>query len=221
MACNSTIPERWLPAVGIPDYLVSDLGRVKSLSRKVAAGHRGGFKILPETVLRAFVCKSTGYPCVTIRRKKTPVHRLVAEAFLGAPPYPKAHVNHIDSNKTNNALPNLEWVTPLENQRHSWRTTSRVGPSLGLFNSEHPTSIPVVATCLTTGTETRYDAAMAAVRVGFDSSSISRCCAGLLRSHKGHAWRYADGYTGRTQDRSSSRFALQNGVQFRDPKRPA
>ena len=51
--------------------------------------------------------------------KKYSVHRMVAIAFL--PNYNKLriHVNHIDGNKHNNVLTNLEWCTPSENKFHS------------------------------------------------------------------------------------------------------
>ncbi|CAE7210093.1 yosQ, partial [Symbiodinium necroappetens] len=49
------------------------------------------------------------------------VHRLVATAFLGPPPDPTCwQVNHIDGNPANNFVANLQYVTPAENQRHSW-----------------------------------------------------------------------------------------------------
>ena len=43
-------------------------------------------------------------------------HRLVALAFLGPSPFPRAHVAHYDGDKTNNHVPNLRWATPAENE---------------------------------------------------------------------------------------------------------
>lgn len=71
---------------------------------------------------------SSGYPYVNLSRygKQTPlrIHRLVAMAFLGAPADDGMEVNHKDADRTNNHLANLEWVTHLENVRHSIRLRS-------------------------------------------------------------------------------------------------
>lgn len=54
--------------------------------------------------------------------KKIKVHRLVAKLFIGEPPEGKPLINHIDGNKQNNAVSNLEWCDYTENNSHARRT---------------------------------------------------------------------------------------------------
>jgi hypothetical protein len=62
-----------------------------------------------------------GYRCLCLNGKKYREHRLIAEKFIPNPDN-KPHINHIDGNKSNNSIDNLEWVTPSENQLHSYKT---------------------------------------------------------------------------------------------------
>lgn len=92
-------------------YQVSNLGRVKSLNYN---------KEKTSKVLRTK--KARGYDRVCLCRKGyhkyISVHRVVAMMFVPNPDN-KPEVNHIDGNKSNNTVNNLEWVTSRENTRHS------------------------------------------------------------------------------------------------------
>ena len=105
--------EEWRSAPGYEGlYEVSDRGSIRSLPRKCfACGREGsGFKVLKVRVMR-------GYHLAKLKSKNVRVHRLVAAAFIDNPQN-KPLVNHKDSNRLNNRVSNLEWVTHTENMRH-------------------------------------------------------------------------------------------------------
>lgn len=104
-------------------YQISNLGNVKSLKRLIADKRRSYWS--KERILKGGVTstkKMQGYKFVVLsKNKKTRsfyVHRLVASAFISNKKN-KTQVNHIDGNKLNNNVDNLEWCTPLENTAHA------------------------------------------------------------------------------------------------------
>lgn len=102
--------EIWKEYPANTGYLVSSLGRVKTKTR---ISNRG--RILKGLTLKQQI-NSHGYLAVKIVRSKRVVHQLVAETFLGHKPCGfKLVVNHIDFNKKNNRVDNLEIVTTREN----------------------------------------------------------------------------------------------------------
>jgi hypothetical protein len=98
--------EEFYPIVGNEDTLISRSGQVISRYGK----H-----------LKHMKCNGTGYLRVKIRGKRKNIHRLLAIMFIPNPNnYPM--VNHIDGNKVNNSLDNLEWCTGDQNMKHAQRT---------------------------------------------------------------------------------------------------
>lgn len=110
--------EEWKDIKGYEGlYQVSDLGRVKSLKRKVKIYN--GTRIVKERILKP--CMGThGYSMVSLsindKKKTFKVHKLVALAFLNHKPSGhKIVIDHIDSNKNNNSLDNLQLISNREN----------------------------------------------------------------------------------------------------------
>lgn len=116
--------ENWKPIPGYEGYYeASDYGRVRSVERIVASSCRnGGQRFRPAKVLR-LKRRSNGYLSVSLSRdgviKDALVHRLVAETFLGKPTSDQKVVNHLNLNKTDNRVLNLEWCSQGDNNRHS------------------------------------------------------------------------------------------------------
>ncbi|MCM3314862.1 NUMOD4 motif-containing HNH endonuclease [Psychrobacillus sp. MER TA 17] len=109
--------EEWRKIEGFPNYSVSNLGGIRNDKFN--------------RVLNPF--DAGGYEHVSLwadnKRSDKKVHRLVAIAFLENREN-KLEVNHIDGDKKNNSVSNLEWATRLENMRHAKITGLRDGINL-------------------------------------------------------------------------------------------
>ena len=113
------VKELWKPLLEYKGIEVSSIGRIKKAANKRRK----------ERILTEFPKDRDGYYRCSVQKldgvwTSQPVHRLVAKAFIDNPDN-KESVNHLDGNRTNNRVENLEWVTPKENVIHSFKYGAR------------------------------------------------------------------------------------------------
>ena len=178
--------EEWRPIDGLCGrYLVSSCGRVLALPNcqhnapifKKQTKNRLGYMRISLTVAKR-------------KQKMFSVHRLVAEAFI---PNPKGfqQVNHIDEDKTNNHITNLEWVTASQNCNHGTRKERIRSKQL---NNIHPRA--VVQKTLDGEVVAVYPSGREVERASarkFKRTGIVECLRGRCKNAYGFIWEYADG----------------------------
>lgn len=128
--CKYNTKEVWKDVEGFEGrYQVSNFGRVKSLDREIT-NLVGRTYSVKGVVLRQTLRNGYQRVILSLDGKAThvSVHRLVALAFV-ANPENKEYVHHINSDKMNNHMDNLEWVTPLENSRDARRNNLYISGS--------------------------------------------------------------------------------------------
>ena len=96
---------RWININDHPNYEVSNDGQV----RNKRTGH----------ILKPLLNRENGYARVSLNGQRCYIHRLVAQAFYDNS-RTDMDVNHIDGNKLNNNIANLEWSTRKENVKHAY-----------------------------------------------------------------------------------------------------
>jgi len=120
--------EEWKDIQGYEGiYQVNNIGRIRSIERKVFVNgywrNKSAYRNIPEKILGQSI-NNRGYArvCFTGGKKEITkqIHRLVALAFIPQITG-KLYINHIDGNKLNNKVENLEWCTNKENRDHAVR----------------------------------------------------------------------------------------------------
>lgn len=173
--------EEWRDIAGYEGlYMVSNLGRVKSLNYN-RTGQEGILKARNDSYgyLQAHLYKDG-------KDKGCAIHRLVAKAFL---PNPENYneINHKDENKENNCVQNLEWCSRKYNVNYGTRNKRSAEKHIN-----HPRrSKPVIAINKVSGLILEYTSVSEASRVtGVDQSSITKCCKGKRKSAGGYYWHF-------------------------------
>ena len=112
------------------------------------------------------------------------VHRLIAETFLPNPEN-KPEVNHIDEDKTNNRVENLEWKNHRDNCNHGTRN-ERIGKT----STNGKLSKKVLQLSLSGELIREWESTQECGRNGFNQGAVAACCRGEQKTHKGFRFMY-------------------------------
>ncbi len=157
-------------------YQISNLGRLRSLPRKVDNLLGGRFQ--PEIKLKTWI-KNNGYESIKLYKNGVPkhflIHRLVASAFIPNTDN-KSCVNHINGIRGDNRQVNLEWCTYSENSFHTYKN--------GYISKRRKRVV-----CVDTG-EVFSHPQSAADWVKGNKSGVYDCCSGRQNTYKGYKFEY-------------------------------
>lgn len=172
--------EEWRPIKGYEGiYEVSNLGNIRSLDRYMYSKRWNGNRLIKGHILKP-TKSHNGYLRIELtdkedERKKHPVHRLVAQAFIDNPNN-LPQINHKDEIRDNNNADNLEWCDAKYNVNY------------GHCIEKH--FVKVNQYTLDGVFIKTYNSLTEASKEGFNLSCISNCINNRLNSHKGYLWRY-------------------------------
>ena len=201
----------WKPIPGYEGiYEASNKGEIRSFD-KVITQKNGTDRTIKGRVMKQRK-NNRGYHIITLNKdsvsKDYLVHRLIAFAFLPNPDN-LPQVNHIDGNKSNNCIENLEWCDQTHNMLEAYRTGLRVATP-PVFTEEDRKRMseqrkgrpikaqqkPVMQMDLDGNDIQAFDnAADACKQLGFkDKTGIYDCCTNRRgrQTYMGYKWRYID-----------------------------
>lgn len=176
--------DEWRDVVGFEGlYLVSSRGEIKSVERRKS--NNGGTQFVNERV-RVLTPDKDGYLKVCLskngRHYVKSVHRLVAEAFIPNP-YDLPVINHINEDKQDNRVENLEWCTVQYNTMHGTgriRTAMKQGRAVVQLNMDGNVI------------DEFYSMGVASKTTGIPQPNIFKVCNGERNTAGGYKWRYKD-----------------------------
>lgn len=169
--------EIWKDIPDLSGYQASNLGNIKSCPKKTKNQYS-----YRETILKQSIDKD-GYKIVHINKKNYRVHRLIAKTFI-VNQQNKQQVNHINCDKQDNRVENLEWVTPSENIKHAYKNN--------LINTNNVKKAHYKKIKAIKNNQTLYFNSIkeASKKLNILKTSISNCLNGRSKTSCGYEWKY-------------------------------
>lgn len=160
-------------------YEVSNLGNVRSLDY-----HNWGVVRNLTPVMDCYGCMRVCL-CKNNKQRNGLVHRMVAQAFLENP-LELPQINHINENKSDNRVENLEWCDCLHNNNHGTRNER-------ISKSKRNTKCKKVIQMDLQGNFIREWVSLNEIMrvLGFNAAFVARCCHGVKPTAYGYRWQYA------------------------------
>lgn len=173
-------------------YQASNFGRIKRIKSIVKSSNRNdGSRTTPERLLKQNL-KRNGYLTVDLSKdgivKTISVHRIIAKTFIPNEDITKSEIDHINCNKKDNRVENLEWVSPRENKDRALKNK--------LYNNSNKKQVRNKQ--LNKTFKSSYEAAEYINEFKFKNSKktksiagkIRACCCGYQKVAYGYTWQY-------------------------------
>lgn len=196
---RNTVKEIWKDIDGFEGrYQVSNFGNIKSVDKYIIT--RKAYNQRRNGILRKLQVSKNNYIFISLKKEGKQynkyIHRLVAQAFIHNPEN-KCEINHIDCDKSNNHVSNLEWVTSSENKKHAFINNLMRGTCLYMNKintlSKEKCSKKICQYSLEGEFIRGYNSIKeASKKMGCTDVAIGNCANGKSKKSMGFLWKFAN-----------------------------